>query len=265
MGIPGAQIPKEQVCIALAETTELLPSPEISRALRLVPILTRLQALVSLCYYILRGTGGRASSPRAPAMTRLGVLAILAGVMSASTLAGPVHDSASLGDVVAVERLLAEGAEIDARGENGETPLILAILEGHADVAELLVAHGADVMARNERGLTPLHAAAYSGSADVARLLLDHGAELEDRANVSGATPLIVAAEENHVAVAALLIARGADLSIPDRDGFTPLTQAWAKKRTEMVRLLKQHGATCQPVEILGSEDYYRRCVEAGT
>jgi ankyrin repeat protein len=75
----------------------------------------------------------------------------------------------------------------------------------------------------------------------------------------------MVAAEENRVAVADLLIAHGADIGTPDRDGFTPLTQAWAKKRTEMVRLLKQHGATCQPVEIMGSDDYYRQCVEAGT
>jgi len=197
-------------------------------------------------------------------MSRVGVLAILAGVISTSTLAGPLHDASRRGDLAATEALLGEGAEIDVRGENGETPLIVAILEGQPDVAELLIAHGADVMARNERGLTPLHAAAYAGSAEVVRLLLDHGAALEDRANVSGATPLMVAAEENHVAVAELLIARGADLSIPDRDGFTPLTQAWAKKRTEMVRLLKRHGATCQPVEFLGSEDYYRRCVEAG-
>jgi ankyrin repeat protein len=197
-------------------------------------------------------------------MTRVATLAILVGVISASALAGPLHDAASKGDLAAIEALLAEGAEINARGEGGETPLIRAILEGHVDVAELLIARGADVMARNERGLTPLHAATYSGSAEAAWLLLDHGAALEDRANVSGATPLIVAAEENHTAVAELLIARGADLNIPDRDGFTPLTQAWAKKRTEMVHLLKRHGATCQPVEILGSEDYYRRCVEAG-
>ena len=197
-------------------------------------------------------------------MTRVAALAILAGVISTSTLAGPVHDAASRGDLAAIEALLVEGAEIDARGEDGETPLIRAILEGHADVAELLIVHGADVMVRNERGLTPLHAAAYSGSAEAVRLLLDHGAALEDRANVSGATPLMLAAEENHVAVAELLLVRGADLSIPDREGATPLTQAWAKQRNEMVRLLKRHGATCQPVEFLGSEDYHRRCVEAG-
>jgi uncharacterized protein len=193
----------------------------------------------------------------------MALILFFAGSPFAST--GPLHDAARDGDLEKVRVLIAEGAEMDFRGDNGETPLILAILEGHAGVAELLIGNGADVMARNERGLTPLHAAAYSGSAEMARLLLDHGAELEDKANVSGATPLMLAAEENHVAVAELLIVRGADLSIPDRDGFTPLTQAWAKQRNEMVRLLKRHGATCQPVEFLGSEDYHRRCVEAGT
>jgi ankyrin repeat protein len=198
-------------------------------------------------------------------MIQIAVALIMFIAGSPFAFAGPLHDAARDGDLENARLLIAEGAEMDARGIIGETPLILAILQGHAGMAELLIAQGADVMARNERGLTPLHAAAYSGSADLARLLLDHGAALEDLANVSGATPLIVAAEENHVAVAELLIARGADLSIPDRDGFTPLTQAWAKKRTEMVRLLKRHGATCQPVAILGTEEYHRQCVQAGT
>jgi ankyrin repeat protein len=179
--------------------------------------------------------------------------------------AGPLFDAASRGDLGVVKELLDDQTEVDERGRYGETPLMAAALAGKAAVAELLIAHGADTMARNEGGLTPLHAAAYSGSEEVAQLLLDHGARLEDSANVSGATPLIVASEENHVAVAKLLITHGANLSIPDRDGFTALTMAWMKKRTEMVRLLKLHGAKCQPVSILGTENYYNQCVDAGT
>jgi ankyrin repeat protein len=179
--------------------------------------------------------------------------------------AGPLFDAAGRGDLVVAEKLLGEGVGVDERARNDETPLIAAALADEAAMAEFLIAHGADVMARNKGGLTPLHAAAYSGSVAVAELLLDHGADLEDTGNFSGATPLMVAAEENRVAVADLLIAHGADIGTPDRDGFAPLTQAWAKKRTEMVRLLKQHGAICQPADFLGSEDYHRRCVEAGT
>jgi uncharacterized protein len=179
--------------------------------------------------------------------------------------AGPLFDAAARGDSAAVEELLKAGVDVDERGRNEETPLIAAALAGEFAIAELLIARGADVMARNKGGLTPLHAAAYSGSAEVARLLLDHGAALEDKSNMSGTTPLIVAAEENRVAVAELLLMRGADLTVTDRDGFDALSQAWSKKRTEIVRLLKQHGAVCQPGEVLGSEDYYRQCVEAGT
>ena len=199
-------------------------------------------------------------------MLRL-LMALVIGVFGVTTsaYADSLFDAAERGDLKSVETFLRDGRDVDERGRNEETPLIAAALAGEVEVAELLIAHGADVMARNKGGLTPLHAAAYSGSAEVARLLLDQGAALEDKSNISGTTPLIVAAEENRVAVAELLLARGADLTLTDRDGFDALSQAWSKKRTEMVRVLKQHGAVCQPVEVLGSEDYYRRCVEAGT
>jgi ankyrin repeat protein len=197
-------------------------------------------------------------------MIRFFVVAV--SLLGASGVAhsGPLYDAAGRGDNVAVEKLLGEGAEVDQRGRNAETPLIAAALSGKTATAELLIARGADVMARNKGGLTPLHAAAYSGSEKVVQLLLDHGAKLEDRANVSGGTPLIVAAEENRVGVIELLINHGANVSITDRDGFAVLTIAWMKKRNDIVRLLKLHGATCQPVEILGTAEYYRQCLDAG-
>lgn len=192
--------------------------------------------------------------------------ALVVGVLGVTTAAhaDSLFDAAGRGDLKSVETFLRDGRGVDERGRNEETPLIAAALAGDVAIVELLIAHGAEVMARNKGGLTPLHAAAYSGSAEVARLLLDHGAVLEDKSNISGTTPLIVAAEENRVTVAELLLARGADLTITDRDGFDALSQAWSKKRVEVVRVLKQHGATCQPVAILGSEEYYQRCVEYG-
>ena len=194
------------------------------------------------------------------------LLALVVGTVGLAELshAGALNEAAGRRDAVAVDQLLQAGADVNARGRNDETPLMAAALAGDTTIAEVLLEHGADVMARNRGGLTPLHAAAYAGSAEVARMLLEHGAELEDRENVAGATPLIVAAEENSVEVVELLIETGADVSAVDRDGFSALTQAWAKQHMDVVRLLKQHGATCQPVDVLGTEDYHRRCVEAG-
>ncbi len=200
-------------------------------------------------------------------MPRLSVAMVVAIVAAgmADARAGPLFDAAAQGDLLIVEDLLSTSGGVDERGANQETPLMAAALNDQPEIAAALLEAGADVMARNKGGLTPLHAAAYGGSVEVAALVLDNGAVLGDRENVSGATPLMLAAEQGHVAVAELLIERGADIGQPDRDGFTPLSQAWAKQRTDIVRLLKGHGATCQPAEVLGSEEYYRRCVEAGT
>lgn len=196
-------------------------------------------------------------------MLRSLTLAFIVGVAGA-VHAGPLFDAAAGGDIAETKRLLAQSIDVDQSGRNRETPLHAAALAGHAEIAKLLIESGANVMARNKGGLTPLHAAAYSGSVAVTRLLLDNGAKLEDRENFSGATPLIVAAEENRAAVVRILLERGADLNMPDRDGFSPLTAAWGKGSIDVVRLLKANGAVCQPVEVLGTEDYRRKCVEAG-
>jgi ankyrin repeat protein len=200
-------------------------------------------------------------------MLRTGVAVLLAVAVAVApgAEAGPLFDAAARGDTWTVQELLAGTAPVDEPGLNAETPLMAAALNDHPEVAERLLAAGADVMARNKGGLTPLHAAAYGGSVAVARLLLDKGAMLEDRENVAGATPLQLAAEQDNVAVATLLIERGADLALTDREGFTPLTVAFWKRRNGAVRLLKQHGAACQPAEVLGSEELHRQCVAAGS
>ena len=203
-------------------------------------------------------------SRRETLMLRLIVVAVVAMGFVEGAKAGSLFDAAGRGGLAVVEKLVSDGTDVDERGRNAETPLMAAALVDAQPVAEFLIDHGADVMARNRGGLTPLHAAAYAGSAGVAKLLLDHGAALEDNENIGGHTPLALAAEENHIAVAELLLARGANPMALDRDGFSILTQAWAKKRIEVVRLLKSHGATCQSAEFLGTEELYRSCVETG-
>lgn len=111
-------------------------------------------------------------------------------------------------------------------------------------------------MARNSGGFTPLHAAAHSGSLPLSKLLLGHGATLDDANNKAGVTPLMVAGEENHVALAEFLLAEGADVRHAEVHGYTPITRAFWKGNTEIVRLLKRHGAQCPPASFLGDENY---------
>jgi uncharacterized protein len=191
-----------------------------------------------------------------------GLLALLVLVFAATTAAADetLINAVASGDKAAVERALADGSDVDSRSRDQATPLIAAALGDEFAIAELLLSKGADVMARNVGGFTPLHAAAFSGSLPIAKLLLEKGAVLEDSANKAGVTPLVVAGEENHVELAEFLITQGADVNHVEGHGYMPITRAFWKGNTDVIRLFKRHGATCQ-ADVLG-EVNAAKCAE---
>lgn len=188
--------------------------------------------------------------------------AILIAVMTPGLAVadGRLFAAVDAGDISAVEQELENGADVDSRSRDQATPLIAAALGNQLAIVELLLNEGADVMARNSGGFTALHAAANSGSVAIAKLLLERGAVLDDADNKAGVTPMMVAGEENHLAVAEFLITEGADVNHPEIHGYLPITRALFKGNTDIIRLYKRHGATCQTK--LG--DWDQRCLEIG-
>ena len=137
---------------------------------------------------------------------------------------------------------LRRGANIEAQKTgNLRTALMIAALDGHADVAELLINNGADVNYRGGNGgyggrpnpgrwrdypdsnwPALLYAAGWNGNVTVARLLLDNSANIElgdDR----NRRPLWEAAFNGHLDMMELLLDRGADVNGADVWGITPL------------------------------------------
>jgi len=147
-------------------------------------------------------------------------------------------------DVAAVQRLLAEGADVNDGGESqgNWTPLQGAVIRGNAQIVKILLDRGANLNVRDKYGHTPLHDAAFGGHADVAGLLLEKGADVNAK-NRMGCTPLHRAADRGELEVAQVLLAKGADPNCETGAGRTPLDEAVFGSHKEMAALLLEKGA----------------------
>ena len=89
------------------------------------------------------------------------------------------------GNIEAVKQAIADGADLNAMGDEGETPLHQAALGGHKEVAELLIVKGADLNAKSY-GETPLDLAIRLGQTETADLLRKHGGKAGEELKAEG-------------------------------------------------------------------------------
>ncbi|XP_078661288.1 uncharacterized protein LOC144905478 [Branchiostoma floridae x Branchiostoma belcheri] len=88
---------------------------------------------------------------------------------------------------------------VTSDGPIGATPLHLAVRygdEAHLEAADILIENGANVNARDKNWDTPLHQATYHGNNKAARLLVESGAGLDNK-NKKGKLPEDLAFEES--------------------------------------------------------------------
>jgi len=145
------------------------------------------------------------------------------------------------GDIDLVRLLISQGADVDAKEERGWTPLHSAAMLGHKEVAELLIDKGADVRAVDMSGNTPLHETTAVGHTAIVEWLITKRADVNATANLG--TPLHSAAFNRQVNTVEILLAKGADTNVKDSRGRTPLVFANNEGHTEIVELLRKHGA----------------------
>ncbi len=144
-------------------------------------------------------------------------------------------------DVQVIRKWLDNGAGVNARDAEGNTPLILASFYATPECVGLLLAKGADVNAANKAGVTALVRAATSY--ENSRLLVVAGANVRVRTALDN-TPLILAARRaGNSRTVDLLIEYGADPREHNSSGVTPVLAAAASGDVETVRLLLDAGA----------------------
>ncbi|KAK5658815.1 hypothetical protein OQA88_1627 [Cercophora sp. LCS_1] len=147
--------------------------------------------------------------------------------------------------------LLSEGFEINARDDDGRTPLSWAVEHGSRDMMELLLAKGAELELRDNSGVTPLLRAAMAGNVAMLELLLDAGADLEAR-DLDGNSALSQAVLNDHAEVVKLLLDKGEDPEAVDSKSRTPLALAAAWGHQAMVKLLLDRGCEKEAVDHCG-------------
>lgn len=126
--------------------------------------------------------------------------------------------AADKGQLEQVERLLADGADIEATTQDKRTALIWACIRGHDSVVLALLAKGADMEATDEGGMNAFQAAACHGQLKVMDILLEHGASIDAR-GPDGVNAFLKAAEQANFQVMDYLLAKGVDINTTNRWG----------------------------------------------
>jgi N-acyl-D-amino-acid deacylase len=148
------------------------------------------------------------------------------------------------GDLASFMKSAAEDPKLlNARGPDGSTPFMYAVLYTGTATLERLLKQGADPNKHNDGNATALMWAA--SDLEKTRVLLDHGADVNARSD-DLRTPLMIAARRpGGVAVVKMLLDRGANLN-PNAHPITessPLTEAASAGDAATMELLLSRGA----------------------
>lgn len=110
--------------------------------------------------------------------TALSLFAITAKTdSSAFTLTDNIFEAIQEIDIISLNVHLAEGADINAVDNEGNTPLMLAAKVGNPRMVKIILAHQPDVNAKNNDGYTALMIASEQGQTFIVEQLLNNGAE----------------------------------------------------------------------------------------
>lgn len=120
----------------------------------------------------------------------------------------PLQQALLFGSLNVAKMLLGLGADIHARSDPGHwTSLHYAAFSGSAEAVQLCISNGAELDSRTQQDQTPLHHACRRGAEDVVGFLLDHRADMY-AIDDSKWMPVHVAAAGGHERVVRLLLER---------------------------------------------------------
>ena len=150
------------------------------------------------------------------------------------------------GSVNSVDVLIEAKSDPNTSGDDGSTPLMLAVFEGNADVVKRLTTGYGPALDQTvplAQNTTALYLACQENRVDMVKLLLEHSVEALEIQRDDGVSPLYVAAHEGHTDCVALLLSAKANVNLCNGSGTSPLYIAVQKNFNDVARLLLDAGA----------------------
>lgn len=147
---------------------------------------------------------------------------------------------AGAGSKDTIKLFLRAGMDVNARGNNGETALMQAVINNNVEIVELLIKKRADMNAKNDDGYTALIIASFKGYTDIMNLLIGKGADMNAKNN-NGETALMLASLNDQGEAVKMLIKKGADVNAANNKGETALKYAFLN--IQIQELLRKAGA----------------------
>lgn len=144
-------------------------------------------------------------------------------------------------DLAHIKKLIAMGADIEARDDKGNTPVLAAAFRAQNNVVKELLVAGANPDAENKTGGFPLMLAGVMGppdNPDLAQMLIDHKAQVDK--TYRNLTPLMWAAQRGFKDVVRV-IGEHADIMMKSTGTVQQNAIEWAENNRKMgvVTLLK--------------------------
>jgi len=151
--------------------------------------------------------------------------------------------------------LMSQNVEVERRGRNNQTPLMLCARFGADDATAKLIERGANVGAVGSDRWTALHTASLYGQVFTPRreksckFLLQSGANFDAQNGKFGNTPLMLAAQNGKLGVVKLLLESGANTKITNKNRKTAVNLARLCNHQNCVEIIKAHAKMPDKIE----------------
>ena len=172
-----------------------------------------------------------------------GVVFLALSAAGFAAVRADVAEAASRGDKAAIQKLVAQRADVNAAQADGASALHWAVFRSDKEMVDLLIKAGANPKVANREGSTPLWLASVNGDAAILTSLLNGGADANEKLPL-GRTPLMAASRTGNLDAMKVLLDKGAKVNVAETlRGTTPLMWAADEGHATAIQLLLQRGA----------------------